>query len=172
MLDFKFFYFGGQFQFRYEDYSYDVISKDYRSLILQDPKKFINKPTKGFYHLSDNVLYVGPFYFYDNTYTTPPQDKVVTTESEAVGIATNCVFVLSNGSAPGTVTEIINATLKKKNVIIFYETNNSGDPIQNDLWYALVFAKQNNKNCILKECPTYQDAVNECLTYVNNIIND
>ena len=165
-------YFGGQFQFRYEDYSFDNISKDFRSLILKDPNKFIIRPTEGYHILSENILYVGPFYFFDNSYQIPPQDKVVSIEKEAVDNATDCIFVISNSSAPGTITEIIYATLKNKNIVIFYETNHEEGIIKNDLWYALIFAKKYSKHIVLKECDTYKDAVNECLNYVNNLIND
>lgn len=164
------FYFGGQFQFRYEDYSFEEASKDYRSLILKNPHKFIDKPKEGFYVLSNDVLYVGPFYFYNHENLIPPQRQVVETESNCVRLATDCVFVLSNSSAPGTITEIIHATLLQKNIYIFYVSNNSYEEIENDLWYAIQFASINNPKTIIRQYPTYESAKEHCIEFINDII--
>ena len=78
---------------------------------------FIENVSKNdFVITKDNILYVGPFYFTDYK----DGEHIVNFESESIKRATDCVFVLSNESAPGTVTEIVQSVLLNKDIHIYY----------------------------------------------------
>ena len=160
-------YFGGQFRFLYKDASKEVIKEDFRSKVLGDYQLMLRRPQCGYVQLSPNAQYVGPFYFYELT----SADFIVQTESTAVAESTDCVFVLSNASAPGTVAEIIHATMLKKDVYIFYETNSPDGTvdsnIHSDLWYPITFALINNPQTKVFCFETYEKAVDACLEFVN-----
>ena len=167
----KAFYFGGQFNFLYKDFSIENISKDYRSKILGDYNLWLNKPNTNSVQINKNALYVGPFYFTDYK----DSEHIVSFESSCIEKATDCVFVLSNNSAPGTITEIIQAVFLNKNIYIFYvnkdiPSNEIDTPVKNDLWYPIIFAKQNSKNIKIFEFDTYNDAVISCVNYFNELI--
>ena len=59
----KIFYFGGQFMFRYKDYSIENIEKDYRSRVLGDYRLWLNENNDHCVKINDENYYVGPFYF-------------------------------------------------------------------------------------------------------------
>ena len=168
------FYFGGQFRFRYKDCNMDLLAKDYRSLLLGDKKEiWINRPECGYVDVNINTRYIGPFYFYDQI----DSETVVDVESSSISKATDCVFVLSNDDAPGTVTEIIQATMLKKNVYIFFEKKDLpkeevDTKYPSNLWYPITFACMNN-NPNVKYCmgfDTYDDAVKACINYFKNTL--
>lgn len=159
----KKFYFGGQFNFRYKDYSIEKIKEDYRSKILGDYRLWMNTPTGGMVDVEGGNYYVGPFYF------TEYKDggHVVDFESGCIDKATDCFFVLSNASAPGTVTEIVQATMKSKEIHIFYVRKDiPGSEVdtefKNDLWYPITFAKEKG-NTEVWGFDTYEEAVEACV---------
>ena len=164
------FYFGGQFRFKYKDCTLELLAQDYRSKILGDKNsQWINRPDCGYIDITDDVQYGGPFYFYDQINS----DTVVKVESSSIEAATDCIFVLSNDDAPGTVTEIIQATMLGKKVHIFYEMKDIpkeevSSRFNSNLWYAITFASfSDNCVCILGY-ETYEDAVKNCVEYFNN----
>jgi hypothetical protein len=161
-------YFGGQFRFMYKDASEELIAEDFRARVLGDYRLMLKRPQCGNVQISNNVQYIGPFYFYEQK----DADSIVKTESDAVSESTDCVFVLSNASAPGTVAEIIHATMLKKDVYIFYEVNSPDGTVESsvnsDLWYPLTFALINNsQNTHLYPSDSYEDAVTACIEFVN-----
>lgn len=164
------FYFGGQFNFRYKDYSEENIANDYRSKILGDYKKWLNEPKERYVKINDNNYYVGPFYFCEST----DGEKIVNYEYDSVLLATDCFFVLSNESAPGTVTEIITASMVGKSVHIFYvkkdipkeEVNTE---FKSDLWYPITFAKNMSTYAEIHGFDTYEEAVNACVERVKEL---
>lgn len=136
-------YFGGKFPFRYKDFSKEALEQDYRATLI-GVDNLMNEPLN---HpdVKPGVTYAGPFYFYEDGITA---DKVV--EREALADA--CVFLLDDDAAvPGTVTEIINASMHHKVVYIFYVQKDvdGGEPertIASPLWYPILFANRFNKD--------------------------
>ncbi len=166
----KRYYFGGQFNFRYKDYSIENIAKDYRSKILGDYNLWLNTPSGGMVKINDKNYYVGPFYFTEHK----DGDHIVNFESHCVNLATDCFFVLSNASAPGTITEIIQASLKWKNIHIFYvkkdiPTEEIDTEYKNDLWYPITFAMSNAKSVEVYGFDTYDEAVETCVNRFNEM---
>ena len=160
----KIFYFGGQFMFRYKDYSIENIEKDYRSRVLGDYRLWLNENNDHCVKINDENYYVGPFYFTEEK----SGHGIVNLESDSINAATDCVFVLSNESAPGTVTEIIQATEIGKNIYIFYvkkdiPTEEVDTEFKSDLWYPITFAALNASNIEIYGFDTYDEAVDACI---------
>lgn len=164
-------YFGGKFPFKYKDFSIDNLKKDYRAelididMLLHEPANHPN--VKG----TDNT-YAGPFYFYE---TGESAEEVVKREALAVVNADVCYFLLDNDAAvPGTVTEIINATLHKKIIRIFYVSDkiDDGEPertISSPLWYPILFSLNNKDNVFIKGFKTFDEAKEALLKDVRSI---
>lgn len=160
----KLFYFGGQFNFRYKDYSIENIENDYRSKVLGDYRLWLNENDEHIVRMGNGNYYVGPFYFTKEK----SGHGIVALEQDSVSLATDCVFVLSNNPAPGTVTEIIEATNIGKNVYIFYvkkdiPTEEIDTEFKNDLWYPITFAALNAANVEISGFDTYDEAVEACI---------
>lgn len=167
-------YFGGQFRFKYKDCTLEALAQDYRSKILGDKDLlWINRPECGYANITDDVQYGGPFYFYDQI----NGDTVVKVESSSIEQATDCIFVLSNDDAPGTVTEIVQATMLHKNVYIFYEWKDIPEDevtttYRSNLWYAITFAALGNNIQWCQGYKTYNDAVDACIEiFKHNFLN-
>lgn len=166
-------YCGGQFQFQYKNYSDEYLCQDYRCKILKSLINFKHKPENEYIDLGNNTRYIGPFYFYENNETG--QD-IVRIESKMIENSTDCFFVLSRDSAPGTITEIIYATLLAKNIYIYYQNKpiEEGEPereIQSDLWYSIEFCRLNCKgNVYIQGFNTYQECVDNCINRINKLI--
>ena len=155
-------YFGGKFPFSYKDFSLENLSKDYRAKLIGTGN--LSKQPLNFPMIRKGLVYSGPFYFYD---VGDDAESVVQREIETVIGSDVCYFLIDkDGAQPGTVTEIINATLHKKIVKIFYVQKDLdvGEPerdISSPLWYPIIFAnKMNKENTFVKAFPTLEEAEN------------
>lgn len=167
-------YFGGKFPFRYKDFSKKALEQDYRATLI-GVDNLMNEPLN---HpdVKPGVTYAGPFYFYEDEITA---DKVVEREALAVANADTCVFLLDEDAAiPGTVTEIINASIHHKIVYIFYVQKgvDGGEPertIASPLWYPILFANRFNKDRTwLFAFDSFEKAKAELLNFVNDYLGD
>jgi len=165
-------YFGGKFPFRYKDFSKEALEQDYRATLI-GVDKLMNEPLN---HpdVKPGVTYAGPFYFYEDGITA---DKVVEREAFAVANADACVFLLDDDAAiPGTITEIINASIHHKAVYIFYVQKDldKGEPeraVTSPLWYPILFANRFNKDRTwLFAFNSFEEAKVSLLDFVNSCL--
>lgn len=165
-------YCAGPFGFQYKDYSKEKIAKDYRSILVGNPDKIIHEgqflPT-----FRDNmrVKYNGPFYFYEDQKTAA---DIVKEEKERVEEADVVFFYFrGNANCPGTVTELINAAMLKKRMVIVYEPqSNTGEPendVDSSVWYPLMFVGLCNKNASLHRVSNQEEALEVFIDYLHNI---
>ena len=164
-------YCGGNFEFQYKDFTPDKLESDYRSGLLNGVDKILHQPKSGSVQISDNLAYIGPFYFYENGLDG---SDVVSNEYEMVEDCTHAIFLVDNINIPGTVAEIVHASILKKNVIIFYveKTPDTGEPEQeigNTNWYPLELAKYVNKKTTLIKCKDRLEAKHLIFNYVNKL---
>lgn len=171
----KLIYFGGNFEFQYKDFKPELMKDDYRAKILGDINKILYQPenTQKIRRLGKCTYYVGPYYFYENGLDG---SNVVKTEIDMVNRCTHAVFLVDNTNMPGTVAEIIHASLIKKKIAIFYvkQLLDEGEPekeICSANWYPLQFAKQ-IADAYLVECED-RDVAKMCIyNYVESLIQD
>ena len=154
-------YFGGKFPFVYREFSMENLSWDYRASLIGVENLVKQPPVLP--KLKNGMEYAGPFYFYEEKLSA---EEVVEKEAKTIEESDVCYFVLENdGNQPGTVVEIINATLRKKVVVILYVQKelNSGElkiPFNSPLWYPIVFAQKFNKeNTTIIECNSITEAI-------------
>lgn len=165
-------YCGGNFEFQYKDFKPELMKDDYRTHILGDVNGILYQPKNESktINVCKDVEYVGPFYFYEEGLDG---SNVVSTEIGMVDRCTDAVFLVDNVNIPGTVAEIIHASLLKKNVAIFYvkQPLDEGEP-EKDIcsanWYPLQFAKQ-VANAYLVECEDRELAKMCIYNYVKSL---
>jgi hypothetical protein len=160
-------YFGGNFKFKYTEYSVEKIANDYRARILGSVDELLHKPADGIYKIGNDIAYCGPFYFYEEG---TDGAGVVRNELEMVDNCTHAVFVVDNTSIPGTVSEIVHASLKHKDIAIFYvkqelDENEPEKSICSANWYPIEIAKQ-VANAYIVECPDREIAEGLAYNYV------
>lgn len=168
----KVIYCGGNFEFQYKDFKRELMYNDYRVHLFMDVDKILYQPDTPdlLRHLGGDVFYAGPYYFYDNGLDGA---NVVSTELEMVEKCTHAIFLVDNTNIPGTVAEIVHASLLKKNVSIFYvkQPLDEGEP-EKDIcsanWYPLQIARQ-VANAYLVECED-RDTAKMCIyNYVKSL---
>jgi hypothetical protein len=157
-------YFGGRFRFMYKDYTKEKLAEDYRAKLLGDVDLMLRTPknrSKSVY-MGRQMGYIGPFYFYDEG--TSAED-IVNNEYDMVERCDEAVFLLDDEPCPGTISELIHASVLYKNVRIYYVKTeiDKGEPeneIYSKQWYAIMMAIKINEECTdIIECADYDEAV-------------
>ena len=176
LIDYKhIIYFGGNFEFQYKDYTRELLAQDYRAKVLGDVEKLMRRPKDdfGYIELSDEVLYSGPYYFYEDGVDGA---SIVKNEFNMVVRSTDVVFLLDNVNCPGTIAEMMHALFSNKRIWIFYvsQPQDEGEPekeISNSNWYPIEMCRwqRGGDRCKITECSSRADAVNKIVEFINGL---
>ena len=163
-------YCGGNFEFLYKDFTPDKLESDYRTRILGGVDQFLRRPSCKYVPLSPSLDYIGPFYFYEDELDGV---RVVLNEYRMVDRCTHAVFLIDNASIPGTVAELVHASILDKDIAVFYveRTQDQGEPEQeicNMNWYPLEIAKWIG-NARLVKCKSREEAKELIYQYVESL---
>ena len=159
-------YCGGTFPFDYQNDGYPLqAEQDYRARLLNGAHRLLQR-SDGIL-LRDDLMYIGPFYFE----APEMQDSdIVQSEQAMVESCTNAVFLLDDGCCPGTITELILASLLGKDIAIFYiqksDREETESPLHSPCWYPIVFSRLRNSNTKVFPCSSYEDATTQILEYL------
>lgn len=159
---------GGKFHFDYMENGYkEKASKDFRSLILGNTDLLLNQ--MGAVRLSDNLEYVGPYYFETDSMI----DKdIVSTEMKMIEDCTTAFFLIEDGTCPGTVSEMIYAATLKKKIRLFYIIDNKETEsyLRSPCWYPITQSILLTGDSVsVTPCETYEDAVSKLITSVKSL---
>ena len=162
-------YCGGKFHFDYLIEKYELKAKDdYRSNILGDYKLLLEKHQ--FVSLSENIDYIGPFYFESDGMI---DIDIVKFEKTMIENCTHAIFLLEDGLCPGTISELIYATLLNKNVNIFYIKYNNDKETESTLrspcWYPMLLSKELNNAVNIVDCKSIDDAKMKIRNFVEEL---
>ena len=133
-------YCGGRFEFDYRDEDYlEKAEEDYRALILDDVNRML-WPGE-FVPISDDVLYVGPFYYEMNEMA---DRGIVKIEKAQIEQCTHAFFLLEDGICPGTVAELIYAASLNKQITIFsiQDFMETESTLHSACWYPIIMAQE------------------------------
>ena len=159
-------YCAGAFNFDYLEENYlEKVKNDYRSKLLGDAKYLLSKSSGKL--LKEDLTYIGPFYFESDGML---DEEIVATEVKMIEECTDAVFLLDNACCPGTIGELLLATLLEKQVAIFYVEKGRDEETESSLhtpcWFPIIMSKQKNKNTYLYACTSKDDAIIKILKYV------
>ena len=158
---------GGRFPFDCRDENYiEQAKQDYRAFLLKDVKRLLERAVE--VKINDRVLYVGPFYFE----TKDMCDKdIVACEVEMIKECTDAIFLLEDGSCPGTVGEMVFAAGLGKHVIVFYvvDEKETESVLQAPCWHPMLLTRCINVETDLVACEDQEDAVFKIMKYINEI---
>lgn len=162
---------GGAFRFdRRRADCYEMIPKDYRSVLLKDPARLFADFDSGDTVLSPEVSYVGPYFF---TTDKLSGEQIILKEKEMIERCTDAIFLLDEASCPGSVTELMQAAALGKTLHLFYVQKGDDDEIESALhtpcWYPILFSKLTNENTHLHRCHDYDDAVEQIVALVESL---
>lgn len=147
-------YFGGKFNI-IKDKSLSLekrLVNDFRSKILGNAKRltYYDDNVK----LDNGYIYNGPFYCEqasNGDFTSTDCNVVLNSEYEAV-LSSDIYFVLFDQKfSVGSIVELDWAISMNKNIIIFYEEEDSNYNIKSEYWFAIANAlKKSNKVKVFK----------------------
>jgi len=136
-------YFGGKFNIiKDKKLSLDKrLVNDYRSKILGNAKKltFYDKNAK----LDNGYIYSGPFYCEqasNGDFTSTDCNTVLKSEYDAVAKSDYFFVLFDQKFSVGSIVELGWAINLNKNIIIFYEEEESNYNIKSEYWFAIANA--------------------------------
>ncbi len=161
---------GGAFRFdRRRADCYEMIPKDYRSVLLKDPTRLFADFDSGDIELNPQVTYVGPYFF---TTDQLSGEQIILKEKQMIEHCTDAIFLLNEASCPGSVTELMEASMLGKDLHLFYVQKGDDDEIESALhtpcWYPILFSKLTNEHTNLYRCQSYDDAMEKILKLVES----
>lgn len=118
--------------------------EDFRTKLLQDSDKLNNYNYNSF--IFDKYQYIGPFYnekASTGNLTNKECEQVVNCENKLIDRCDIFMAYLDEKKSPGTITELVYASLIRKKIIVFYKPDkNNNYSINTDSWYPIVFSKE------------------------------
>ena len=161
---------GGAFRFdRRRADCYDMIPKDYRSILLKDPAKLFTDVNACDTIINQQVAYVGPYFF---TTDQLSGEEIILKEKEMIERCTDAIFLFDEAGCPGSVTELMQAAILGKSLHLFYIKRGDDDEIESALhtpcWYPILFSKLTNVNTQLYRCHNYDEAVKKIIILVDS----
>lgn len=161
---------GGAFRFdRRRADCYDMIPKDYRSILLGDPARLFADFNSGDSILSPEIAYVGPYFF---TTDKLSGEQIILKEKEMIERCTDAIFLFDEAGCPGSVTELMQAAMLGKNLHLFYIKKGDDDEIESALhtpcWYPILFSKLTNEHTTLYRCQDYDNAVKKIMELIGS----
>lgn len=125
------------------------LRNDVRSKILGDVKCFLRKPKKN-KSLSYNpdIIYVGGYYYYDdyNCNTLESCKALIDIQLKELDQSDLVVVIIDRYSAISTMSELLYAAYKNKEIIIFADPKICKLDINSKYWYAIEMAKTLDDN--------------------------
>ena len=139
---------------------------DFRTKLLQDNNKLNNYNYNSF--ILDKYHYIGPFYNEKagtGDLTNTECEQVVKCENNLIDKCDIFMAYLDNEQSPGTITELVYASLNNKKILIFYKPDETSKyNINTDSWYPIVFSKEKVGNKNIDIIPV--NSTNDIITYL------
>ena len=146
-------YCGGRFDFDYLDKDYrEKAAADWRAVLPGGVDRLLQNA--GRLRLSDQLTYVGPFYFESDGMI---DRDIVGAEMRQVESCTCVVFLLDGVNCPGTVAEMVYAASLQKKIRVFYvkDENETESSLRSACWYPIILCQ---KICADTEAVACRDA--------------
>ena len=141
-------YFASQFYKKMVDHKYFTLKDDFRTKLIGSEADLTNFNNHSFIRNKDGKLlyqYLGPFYnekASDGSLTSTVCEDVVQTENNLIDKCDIFMTYFDSNISPGSVTELIYASLQKKKILIFYKIEDSVSyDLKTSNWYPIVFSR-------------------------------
>ena len=164
---------GGPFLFHYKDYTDELLRNDYRSKVIGFERFKTSPDEETTIKLSESTTYIGPFFFYQGR---PNATSVVDIETSMISACTDAFFLIGTKDMPGTITELIHAALKGKNIFIYYvkERHDTGEPgrsFRSPQWYPLTFVQEYGlSQCEIHGFDSYAEAESAIIRRIKSYV--
>ena len=161
----EYLYCGGRFDFDYLNEGYEQrAAEDFRAKLLGNVQKLLRNA--GDVVLSDRLTYVGPFYFETDGML---DREIVETEKREIERCTLALFLLDDGTCPGTVGEMVYAASLHKELHVFYlqDRGETESTLASPCWYPMRLCQACASSRVeLVPCADHREAKDRILAFV------
>ena len=120
--------------------------------------------------VSENVLYVGPFYFETESMKS---EEIVCCEKRMIESCSDAIFLLVDAACPGTIAEVMYANSLGKTLHLFYVRHKNDEETESELqtpcWYPIQFCQMTNKSVYIYPCSSIEDAAKRVSCFVSSL---
>ena len=159
---------GGTFCFDYRENGYEAMAaRDYRTKLLGSVESLLMSKEVNGVKMSENVTYVGPFYF--ETESMRAED-IISREKRMIESCSDAIFLLDDAACPGTIAEVMYANSLGKALHLFYVRHKNDEETESELhtpcWYPIHFCQMTNRSVNIYPCSNVEDAANKIQSFV------
>lgn len=164
-------YCGGKFCFDCREEGFEALAAyDYRAILLDSVATMLKPEDISGVVVSENVLYIGPFYFETEKMTA---EDIIRCEMRMIEDCTDTIFLFDTAECPGTVAELMYANSLGKRLHLFYIKASEHTETESDMhtpcWYPLHFCAMTNSETSLHPCANAEEAVKKIQHLVNSL---
>lgn len=162
---------GGTFCFDYRKEGYEAMTTlDYRSKLLGSIDSLLSPKGTDGVKISENVTYVGPFYFETERMRA---EEIIFCEKRMIESCTDVIFLLDDAACPGTIAEVMYANSLQKTIHLYYVRHKEDEETESRLhtpcWYPILLCQMTNKNVSLYPCSSIDDAASKIQSFVESL---
>lgn len=165
-------FYSGTYKVRHEMINennvFDMLKDDLRSKIVGNIRDTVYASDGVVIKTNQNVMYVGGFYYENQTLGQSVCESVVGEELKQIDKCDIVIANLMKYSAIATVTEIIYAAFRQKKIVIFCDPKITSYEVEGEYWFPILTCKQLNKNIEIK----FVEDENEIVNYINELKED
>lgn len=162
-------FYSGTYNTRHElinkDNVEEMLKNDMRSKIVGDVSKTIYPSDNVILKNNKNIRYIGGFYYEKQDKNKTVCENVVSEELKQIEKCDLVVVNLMNYSAISSITELLYASMLKKEIVIFCDPNITSYKVEGEYWFPILTSKELNKNIQIK----YVEDEKEIINYINEL---
>ena len=147
-----------------------MAAKDYWARLLGSVDTLLRPKGTNGVKISENVTYVGPFYFEAESMEA---EDIICCEKGMIESCSDAIFLFDDAACPGTITEVMFANSIGKTLHLFFVRHSEDEETESELhtacWYPIQFCEMTNKSVNLYPCSSVEDAANRIRSFVESL---
>lgn len=147
-------FYSGTYKVRHEEINRDNVCEklkdDVRSKIVGDVNKTIYASDGVVLKNNKNAMYVGGFYYEKQDPTKSVCENVVNEELKQIDSCDLLIANLTKYSAIASITEVIYAAFKQKNIVVFCDPEITSYEVEGEYWFPLLAIQKIDPNVKIK----------------------
>ena len=162
-------FYSGTYKTRHElinkENVFEMLKDDIRSKIVGDVKDTVYSSDGVIISKNPNFMYIGGWYYEKEHEGKTTRESVVLEELNQIDRCDIVVANLRSYSAIATITELMYAAMKNKQIVIFCDPKITSYEISGEYWFPIITLKELDKNVEVR----YVESDDEIVDYINKI---
>lgn len=138
----------------------EMLKDDIRSKIVGNVEDTVYASDGVAIKNNKDVMYIGGFYYEKQDKDKSVCENVVSEELKQIDKCDIVIANLTKYSAIASITEIIYAAFKQKNIVIFCDPKITSYNVEGEYWFPILTCKNLNKNIRIKFVENEEEIIN------------